>query len=73
MYKDTAPLTEWKHFEAFDTAFECEEERHKLVEEAKKRKEQVARSTKEAREAALSQVLHYISSRCIASDDPRLR
>jgi hypothetical protein len=66
-----APLVQWKHAQAFDSARECQEERERREGSAR-------RALREAREendrVQISHlIVFYEHSRCIASDDPRLR
>jgi len=64
------PLKDWSHQQAFDNAPMCEREKAGQAE-AWRREFQTADSS--FREMALVHMVQFTASRCIASDDPRLK
>jgi len=61
------PLNEWTHDEAFDTAAECE----RFLRTMRKDSEEHLKREVNADNIFVRSL--YLSSRCIASDDPRLK
>ena len=70
-FDTSAPLREWYHGSAFDTATACEEERQRWVREAT---EIVRASPREGEAGRMSRGLLQgaLLSICVACDDPRL-
>jgi hypothetical protein len=59
-WKTGEPLKKWAQYGAFDTAKECESKRVYLIKDAEKRDDLLDKTSANF-------------SRCIASDDPRLK
>ena len=62
---ESAPFSKWDQIQAFDTAKDCEKTMVKLIKSQKNKK---ARSKSD-----LIKELSETESRCIATDDPRLK
>jgi hypothetical protein len=69
-----APLVQWTNSGSFDTAKECEIERHKLSVDADKRAAEAARAPTDTTQAlALGVVGAERLATCIETTDPRLK
>jgi hypothetical protein len=68
-----APITEWDHSGAFDSAKECEDRHTYMIRDAKTRREDlVASSTRKQQVDAYYYEITTLQARCITTDDPRL-
>ena len=66
-----APLASWNHESSFDTASECEQTRQRILASRKAEEERFRREYPDGMPTLLTHLMR--ESRCISSDDVRLK
>jgi hypothetical protein len=63
-----APIAQWKEWQAFDTATQCEAAHDKMIADGQK-----TVFDSHATEGDKTLAYEFITSQCVEADDPRLR